>query len=189
MSCRVFLFSVLSVLTVQVWAAQASLMTAEISRDEPGERPGLFVAAHYEFDLPQPLLDAMHRGIPLYFQYEFTLSESRWYWFDKVVADTRFNIRLSFNPLTRRYAVSYNGLSLNFDSLDQALPFIKSIRRWRVAPNSVLTGNDGFTAEIRFSLDTSQLPKPMQVSNNDTADWTIESAWSQIPIPSDIAEE
>ena len=64
-------------------AVEATLLAVEITRDEPGERPGLFVADHYEFDLPQPLIDALHRGISLYFTHEFSLVQTRWYWFDK----------------------------------------------------------------------------------------------------------
>ena len=113
------------------WCARAELMGAKITIDEPGEPPGLFVEAHYEFDLPTPLINAMHRGIALYFAYSFELTKSRWYWLDKEVASSTFTIRLAFNPLTRRYAVSYSGYSLNFDSLEEALPYIKNIRSWR----------------------------------------------------------
>ena len=65
------------------WCARAELMGAKITIDEPGEPPGLFVEAHYEFDLPTPLINAMHRGIALYFAYSFELTKSRWYWLDK----------------------------------------------------------------------------------------------------------
>ena len=169
-------------------AVEATLMSVEITRDEPGERPGLFVADHFEFDLPQPLIDALHRGIALYFTHEFSLVKTRWYWFDKPVAESRFSIRLAFNPLTRRYGVAYSGLSLNFDSLEQALPYIKSLRRWRVAPSGAVTNDEDFEAEIRFFLDTNKLPKPMQVTTNDSIDWTVESEWVPVQIPSDVIE-
>ena len=79
------------------WCARAELMGAKITIDEPGEPPGLFVEAHYEFDLPTPLINAMHRGIALYFAYSFELTKSRWYWLDKEVASSTFTIRLAFN--------------------------------------------------------------------------------------------
>lgn len=166
-------------------AAKAELMSAALTLDEPGERPGLFIEAHYEFDLPMPLIDAMHRGIALYFKYEFGLSRERWYWLNKDVAESTFNIRLAFNPLTRRYAVSYSGISLNFDTLDEALPYIKNIRRWRVAASDAAAGSN-YQAEIRFSLDTGKLPKPMQVTNHDSGDWTVESSWEPVAIPEDV---
>ena len=172
----------------QASAVEATLLAVEITRDEPGERPGLFVADHYEFDLPQPLIDALHRGIALYFTHEFSLVQTRWYWFNKPIAESRFSIRLAFNPLTRRYGVAYSGLSLNFDSLEQALPYIKSLRRWRVAPSGAVTNSEDFEAEIRFYLDTDKLPKPMQVTTNDSIDWTVESEWTPVRIPSDVVD-
>lgn len=169
-------------LTSSAWAVEANLLSYSITRDEPGERSGVFVEAHYEFDFPQALLDALHRGIPLYFRYDFSISKKRWYWLDRPVAESTFSIRLSFNPLTRRYRVSYNGLSLNFDSLEQATPFIKNIRRWWVAPNNVVGDPTNYTAELTFGLDTSQLPKPMQVANTDDNDWTIQSRTENIDL-------
>lgn len=169
-------------------AAEATLMSAQITRDEPGERPGLFVRASYEFDLPQPLIDALHRGIPLYFQHEFMLTKGRWYWTDKTVAESRFNIRLSFDPLTRRYRVSYNGLSLNFDTFEQALPLIKNIRRWRVADHGIVGDPSDFNAEVSFRLDVSKLPKPMQVTSGDSDDWTLTSGANRVDIPAEAAD-
>lgn len=170
------------------WSEEAALMGAEITRDEPGEPSGLFVADHYEFTLPQPLIDALHRGIALYFTHEFIVKKTRWYWIDKPVIESTFTVRLAFNPLSRRYQVSYNGLSLGFDTLEQALPFIKSLRRWRVGPNNVVTNTSDFEASIRFQLDASKLPKPMQVTNHDSVDWTVESDWTTVAIPPEVVD-
>lgn len=177
-----------AIITIEALAAEATLMQAQVTRDEPGERPGLFVRASYEFDLPQPLIDALHRGIALYFVHEFILTKERWYWTDQHVADSRFVIRLSFNPLTRRYRVSYNGLSLNFDTLEQALPLIKNVRRWRVSSHGIAGSTDDFSAELRLRLDTSKLPKPMQVTNTNSDDWTLESEWHPVKIPDDAID-
>ena len=49
-------------LPADVRDAEAALMQASISIDEPGEKPGLFVSSSFEFDLPQPLSEALHRG-------------------------------------------------------------------------------------------------------------------------------
>ena len=172
-------------LPADVRAAEAALMQASISIDEPGEKPGLFVSSSFEFDLPQPLSEALHRGIALYFVHEFRLFKDRWYWLDKVKAESRFVIRLAFDPLTRRYRLSYNGLSHNFDTLEQALPYIKNIRRWRVAPSNAIRSAGDYTAEIRFYLDKDKLPKPMQVVNTGSNEWTVSSDWEAIPIPAD----
>ena len=172
-------------LSSTVRAAEAALMQASISIDEPGEKPGLFINSSFEFDLPQPLSEALHRGIALYFVHEFRLYKDRWYWFDKIKAESRFVIRLAFDPLTRRYRRSYNGLSHSFDTLEQALPYIKNIRRWRVAPSNLIRSAEDYKAEIRFFLDTEKLPKPMQVVNTGSSEWTVSSGWESVPIPAD----
>lgn len=171
--------------TGSAFAQRAELMEVRLTLDEPGERPGLFIEAHYEFDIPTPLIDALHRGIALYFTYEFDIFKKRWYWVDKDVAQSTFNIRLAFNPLTRRYAVSYSGISLNFDTLEETLPYVKNIRRWWVAASDVASKKD-ITAAVRFFLDAGKLPKPMQVTNHNSDEWTIESDWSSITIPDTI---
>ena len=167
-------------------AVEATLMKATLSLDEPGERPGLFVSSSFEFDLPNALSEALHRGIALYFVHEFQLSKERWYWFDKTKVESRFLIRLAFDPLTRRYRLSYNGLSHSFDTLEQALPYIKNIRRWRVAPSDAIRNADDYVAEIRFRLDATKLPKPMQVVNAGSSDWNISSDWEPVTITSDV---
>lgn len=160
-------------------------MQAEITLDEPGQKPGLFLSVSYEFDLPRPLFEALHRGIALYFAHEFVLAKNRWYWFDRTVVDETYLFRLAFNPLTQRYRLSYNGFSQDFDTLEQALPYIKTVKRWRVADTSSVKSED-YEASIRFYLDTSKLPKAMQATNTSFGDWTINSDWSAVPIPYDL---
>ena len=64
-------------------SSDATFMRAALTLDEPGERSGLFLSSSFEFDLPQALSEALHRGIALYFVHEFRLYKERWYWIDK----------------------------------------------------------------------------------------------------------
>lgn len=169
-------------------AAEATLMRAQLTRDEPRESPGLFLAASYEFDLPQPLREALQRGIALYFRHDFQLRQERWYWLDRTLEERHFFVRLSYDPLTQRYRVSYGGLSQNFDTYEQALPLVKNIRRWRVGPSDIIRDPNDYTAEVRFSLDASKLPKPMQVTTAGADEWTLTSEWTPIEIPPEVAE-
>ena len=169
-------------------AAEATLMRAQLTRDDPGESPGLFLAASYEFDLPQPLREALQRGIALYFRHDFQLRQERWYWLDRTLEERHFFVRLSYDPLTQRYRVSYGGLSQNFDTYEQALPLVKNIRRWRVGPSDIIRDPNDYTAEVRFSLDASKLPKPMQVTTAGADEWTLTSEWTPIEIPPEVAE-
>lgn len=177
-----------TLLVSAAYAAEATLMHAQLTRDEPGESPGLFLAASYEFDLPQPLREALQRGIALYFRHDFQLRQERWYWLDRTLEERHFFVRLSYDPLTQRYRVSYGGLSQNFDTYEQALPLVKNIRRWRVGPSDIIRDPNDYTAEVRFSLDASKLPKPMQVTTAGADEWTLTSEWTPIEIPPEVAE-
>lgn len=168
------------------WAVRATLMSAKLTLDEPGESPGLFLSIAYEFELPEPLKEALHRGIPLYFRYDFFLRKERWYWFNKEKATKSHYLRFSFDPLTQRYRVSSNGLHQTFDTFEEALPFIKKLYRWRVAPP--ITLHDNYVAKVSFQLDTSKLPKPMQVTSGDDEEWRVRSERNIIQIPSAFTE-
>jgi hypothetical protein len=78
--------------------------------------------------------------------------------------------------LTRQYRVSRGGLSQSFDSLKDALDVIKVISDWRVSDKPYLSEPENYEAEVRFRLDTQQLPLPMQV-NIGNNDWNLSSDW------------
>lgn len=184
--CFTGIILLFSVNTSSVWAARATLMSAKLTQDEPGEAPGLFLSVAYEFELPEPLKEALHRGIPLYFRYDFYLRKERWYWFNKEKATNSHYLRFSFDPLTQRYRISSNGLHQTFDSLEEALPFIKKLYRWRVTPPIVL--HENYIAKVSFQLDTTKLPKPMQVTGGDDDEWNIRSGRNTVQIPSAFTE-
>ncbi len=170
-------------------AETATLMHGSLSLSEPGESPGLFANTSYEFDIPDELQKALRRGIALYFVHEIRVNKNRWYWLDRKVLDSKTILRLSFNPITRRYRVVTNGLSFEYDSLNQALPFIKNLHHWRISDYNPIGNPQKYTVESRFYLDNTKLPKPMQVTSTSSDDWSISSDWSELPIPTHFSNE
>ena len=166
-------------LVAPAWAQEVGIMQSSLCSAKNGEKSGLYLSATVEFDLPRSVEDALLRGIALYFVTDFTLERHRWYWLDKTQSETSLISRLSYSPLTRQYRVSRGGLSQSFDSLRDALDVIKVITDWRVSDKASLSEPENYQAEVRFRLDTQQLPLPMQVSigNND---WNLSSDWQTI---------
>ncbi|MPM34845.1 hypothetical protein SDC9_81435 [bioreactor metagenome] len=108
----------------------------------------------------------------------------RWYWSDKVVAQASRHMRLSYQPLTRRWRLSQSstpfsdgglGVSLgqNFDELSDALAVMQRIARWNVADADVLDAGGQQTLNFQFRLDMSQLPRPLQLSTVGRAGWSL----------------
>lgn len=162
----------------------AALEPARDSQNMSGD--ALLLNATFEFELPQALEEAVQKGIALYFNIEFELFRKRWYWFDRKVASSTLTYRLSYSPLTRQYRLARGGLSQSFESLDEALALLKSVRNWKVADKSVLSPRDEYDAQVRMRLDVTQLPKPFQVNAITSREWTLASDWREVPVTAEL---
>ena len=133
--------------------------------------------ADFEVELTLPLEDALNKGVPLYFTFEFELIRPRWYWFNERIAGARQTYRLSYNALTRQYRVAVRTLHQNFATLAEALEFMSRVRLRDIAEPDALARGYTYTAAVRLRLDTSQLPRPFQISAVGSRDWSIGSDW------------
>ena len=141
---------------------------------------GLVVRADFEFELTQRLEEALDHGVALYFVVEFELVRPRWYWFDEKAAAEKLTRRLIYHPLSRQYRVSRGALYQNFATLAEALRTVGTVRDWAVVERERLKPDEGYVALLRMHLDTTQLPKPLQVSAFASREWTLASDWTRV---------
>ena len=125
------------------------------------------------FDLPRSVEDALQKGVPLYFVADADVYRSRWYWRDLRVARVSRTWRLAWQPLTRSYRVSFGGLNQNFETLGDAMTAVRGVARWKIAEGAQLEEGARHYVEFRYRLDTSQLPRPMQIGLAGQSDWTL----------------
>lgn len=124
--------------------------------------------------LPRTVEDALSRGVPLYFETEATVYRPRWYWRDERVARQSRQWRLSYQPLTENYRVSLGALHTSYATLAEALGSMTRIARWRIAEATQLDPDEQrYYVEWSWRLDTSQLPRPMQLGIGNQADWVL----------------
>ena len=162
------------------------VMAAALEQPADDTSGAIVLNATFEFELPQALEEAVQKGIALYFNIEFELFRKRWYWFDRMVASQTLVYRLSYSPLTRQYRLARGGLSQPFDSLDEALALVKSVRNWKVMDRAQLSPRDDYEAQVRMRLDVSQLPKPFQVNAITSREWSLASDWREVQVPADL---
>jgi len=148
---------------------------------------GAVLNATFEFEMPQALEEAVQKGIAIYFNIEFELYRKRWYWLDRKVSTSTLTYRLSFSPLTRQFRLARGGLSQPFESLDEALGLLKSVRQWKVIEKGMLSPGDSFEAQVRMRLDVNQLPKPFQVNAITSREWNLASDWHELGVPTELA--
>jgi hypothetical protein len=188
---------------VPIWAAgveEQSLKKDEHVLHVVDDGVSIYFTAQLEFELPIRAKEALERGIPMYFVERARIFQKRWYWSDKKISEEVRFIRLSYQPLTRKWrlntsSVSFanpgQGMSLgqNFDDLDDALSVLQRINRWSIADSKQLNPADRYTAQMEFKLDLSQLPRPFQIGALGRSGWDLsiqlEKEWDQSLIASE----
>ena len=140
----------------------------ELTRNDEG----VHLAFALNFDLPRGVEEALHKGVPVYFAAQAEVFRDRWYWRDRRVAQAERIWRLTFQPLTRKYRVSFGGLNQSFDSLADALVAVRRVANWRLSDGAALEGT-GHYVEFSYRLDTSQMPRPLQIGLGGQADWSL----------------
>jgi hypothetical protein len=161
--------------------AQTSTDVSNLRVEQAPE--GMYLSATMRFDLPAPVEDALLKGIPMTFVAEAQVLRDRWYWYDKSVITVNRSVRLAYQPLTRRWRVSVgsgvgdfsSGASLvqSFEQLSDAMAVVRRISRWKIADNSDIDADSRHNIFFRFRLDTTQLPRPMQIGITGSSDWSI----------------
>ena len=167
-------------------AIPASISTLQVERGDGA----VFLNAQLVFDLPAPIEDVLLKGIPLFFVAEAEVRRDRWYWYDKKLAVASRQIRLAYQPLTRRWRLNVSsgsgstgsglggGLPQYFDTLTEALSKVQRISRWRIVELTELDPDVLHTVELSFKLDISQLPRPFQIGLIGQTDWNISTSKS-----------
>ena len=166
-------------------ADSIEILRASLEPTVDGEAWAL--SADMALELGTRLIEAVNRGVPLYFVADFVLVRPRWWWFDERMVDVSQTWRLSYHALTRQYRLLLNGLQQPFDTLDEALAALSRMRGWRVIERERARGGT-FEASVRMRLDVSQLPKPFQVSAITERDWNLQSEWKRFPFNPETAK-
>jgi hypothetical protein len=160
------------------------------------EDDGVLLSAAVRFDLPSVVEDALAKGIPMYFVTEANIYRDRWYWYDKRVVAAARHMRLSFQPLTRRWRLQVSGqpignsgmvLGQNFDTREEALAAVQRFSGWRIADPREVEAEVPHSVEFRFRLDVSQLPRPFQIGAVGQSEWNI-TASRTVRLPPESAK-
>jgi len=195
-ACGWLMCALLFVLIGQTSGAIASEATAAESAELRVDRTtdGVFLSTSLQFALPELAEDALYKGIPMFFVAEAQVLRHRWYWSDKQVAQATRYLRLSYQPLTRRWRLNTStvpfansGLGVvlgqNFDDYNDAMAAVQRIARWKIADASAMESDALHTVNLRFRLDMSQLPRPFQIGAVGQSGWNVLVSRSQRLMP------
>lgn len=171
---------------VRAETAAAEISLFRIERDSDA----IMLTAGVKFELSPIVQDALLKGVSMVFLAEADIFRERWYWTNKRVVSAERRMRLSYQPLTRRWRLnvasglqSQTGLGValnqNFDTLPEALAALQRLSRWKIAEVAELDLEQRHLVEFRFRMDLSQLPRPFQIGTLGQTDWNIAVSSSQ----------
>ncbi len=162
-----------------VWFALACGVLAH-AQSTPSRAPEVtfddeaaLLSADFNLTLGSALEEALARGVPLYFVLETEVVRERLL-FNESLASRSETFRLAYVPLTRSYRLSSGLYTQNVSTLEAATRQFSKLRATRVAERKVLQKGERYVALARLRHDTSQLPKPLQLSALASREWSIE---------------
>lgn len=155
-----------------VLATPALAQTVELKQLKLERRDGeLMLDFSTRLSLGAAIEDALHRGVPMYFNAQATVYRNRWYWRDERMGRANRTWRLAYQPLTASWRLSLGGLSQGYDSLSEALAPLTRVSGWRLLELDKIEPGERYYVEFSFKLDNSQLPQPMQIDLG--GDWKL----------------
>ncbi|MBV8246841.1 MAG: DUF4390 domain-containing protein [Comamonas sp.] len=183
-------------MALALWAAAAATRADTVPPDISSMQvtrtdEGVFLSANLQFDLPVQVEDALRQGIPLYFTAEALVQRERWYWSDQHLGTATRYYRLTHQPLTRRWRLhisntaftsSGTGLALGqtYEQLEDAMAAIQRISRWKILEPAQLGSTSGVSVQLRFRVDLSALPRPLQMGVLGRSVWNLQLSRTQV---------
>jgi hypothetical protein len=143
---------------------------------------GYVLDAEFDLDFPTALVDSVNRGVALYFVLEVDISRPRWYWLDERPINFTRTYKLTYAPLVQQYRLASGLYSQNFSKFEDVRRALSRVRSLPVADRSALKRGEAYQSQIRFRLDTTQLPKPLQLGTVGSRDWQVTTDWQSLAL-------
>lgn len=161
----------LLVTTIFAYADEGSIAVKHASVKQEA---GLYMLnSDLEMVLSAEIKEAIDKGVPVEFLYEFTLYKTRRYWFDKELATINTSITVSYHALSRQYLVNHDGRQTSHEILREAMIELVQLYDWPVFDQALIEAGETYEATLNVKLDKAQLPKAIQVDSINTEAWTL----------------
>jgi hypothetical protein len=183
--CTLWLLAGLGALTlpwVSAWAQTPAIELTELKLER--QDGAMVLTSNVRLELGASVEDALLKGVAIHFVAEAVILRERWYWYDTRVSGAVRHYRLAYQPLTRRWRLTMSSeafgapaaagsLSQQFDNLTEALSAIRRNLNWKVAELSDLDPDTKYVLNFQFRIDTSQLPRPFQITAGGQNEWNL----------------
>jgi len=143
-----------------------------------------YLNARLEYELTEPMLEALHKSVPLTFVLHIEVFRQRDYLWDDGVADLEQRYQLGYLPLTQQYQVRNlnSGALHNLPSLQIALSVLGTVVDLPLLDKALLSADEPYQARLRAQLDIEGLPVPLRLLSYFSDEWRVRSEWYSWPL-------
>ncbi len=138
-----------------------------------------FLNAVFTIELPGYVEKAVEQGFELPLAMEIKVLENRKLWLDKEVVFIRQQYRIRYHLLLDAVSVlDVNAGSKRFyASLGEALEHLSVLINFPLLDNNPLSADKKYKAQLRFGVDSKELPVPLKSSSLWENNWALNSDW------------
>lgn len=181
-------------LSTALWPGAAHAQETGLEIRDAGTRleAGVwYLHARIDYRLNRETLNALQSGIPLTFELQVEVSETRRWWFNAAVASLRQQFELSWQPLARGYLVrnKNSGDQRAHTTLFAALNDLGRITALPLIDAALIDDSLQYEVGLRAVLDQQQLPGPLRMLAFWDDDFTLESDWYHWPLRQPVDQE
>ncbi|KUJ71201.1 DUF4390 domain-containing protein [Thiomicrospira sp. WB1] len=190
------LASALAFLSAMVlWGAALAEPSAENGRIEVRslydyqESQQLMLDARIKLTLPSDVVEALHHEIPIAFETDITLDESRSLLgipYQRNRVRIQYQTRLQYYGFNQAWVLhnQRNQKVQSFSTLEEALDTLGTLSGFALTNLATLHPNTEYHMGVRMSLNRWALPSPMMIDALFSSAWHLDSDWKTIQIQS-----
>lgn len=143
-----------------------------------------YLDAHIQYELTEPMYEALHKGVPLTFVLVIEISRPRDYLWDDGIAELEQRYQLEYQVLTQQYLVRNlnSGSVFSLPALDVALSVMGTVVGLPLIDYQLLDEDEHYQGHLRAQLDTEELPVPLRLLSYFSSEWRLHSDWFAWPL-------
>ena len=155
------------VISLNINASEINLSNFKIENNADGQE--LFF--EQDISINNNLFQAIQKGIPLKFDINIKVTNFKKFWFNEIIFDDKFSFEIKYRNLLKKYQLkNIEGKYKYFSDIEKLKENINLIK----INLGHLVFSEDTLIEVGVTLDSNQLPKPLQINRRNTT-WNVSS--------------
>lgn len=142
------------------------------------------LSANVAYNLSEKAKDALHNGVPLYWDQQVKVQQQRAVIWNKTLLDTKIRYRIQYHALLNMYRVINEGSGeiYNFSTLSAALDLMSAIVNFPLMTRAQFDPKIHYLCAIKINFDRDALPLPLRPIAYIDPQWYLSSNWTLWPL-------